>query len=261
MRQKTVNAWTQSYKDGFTLVELLVVIAIISILAAMLLPTLENAIEQARRITCSNNLKQQYYGLASYANDYKHHVAFDVKTEWDASYYSNADFYMSGPSSTWRYTGWAILNHGEYINNNLLNCPSMDTKPYLPSPDPSVHTRAFISYDYRYNSQRAINYAENHLGHTSAACSAATPSLCYQKLVRARFGSNDMVKKVLFREATSYRGTFTNYNTATTTAMSRRWAHEEGGNAITGDGAVHWAFNFSGWPGTRFTYLDSHLKD
>jgi prepilin-type N-terminal cleavage/methylation domain-containing protein/prepilin-type processing-associated H-X9-DG protein len=57
-------------RTGFTLIELLVVIAIIAILAAILFPVFARARENARRASCSSNLKQIGLGIMQYTQDY-----------------------------------------------------------------------------------------------------------------------------------------------------------------------------------------------
>jgi len=66
-------------KNRFTLIELLVVIAIIAILAAMLLPALKTAKEAAKRVYCTNNIKQMMSIITLYANDSEGYIPL---TRW-----------------------------------------------------------------------------------------------------------------------------------------------------------------------------------
>jgi prepilin-type N-terminal cleavage/methylation domain-containing protein/prepilin-type processing-associated H-X9-DG protein len=65
---------------GFTLVELLVVIAIIGILVAFLLPAIQASRESARRVSCTNNIRQLIVAVHDYETAHEHYPAGTVDT-------------------------------------------------------------------------------------------------------------------------------------------------------------------------------------
>lgn len=104
-------------KTDFTLIELLVVIAIITILAAMLLPSLSRARERAHAVSCTNNLGQLMKAQMSYAMDYKdnmvsHLIIGSVWEPWSVA--------LGGLQSN---SGELPMRRNAYLPLKSMQCP------------------------------------------------------------------------------------------------------------------------------------------
>lgn len=91
----------------FTLIELLIVIAIISILAGLLLPSLNVAKKKAAAINCMSKERQLGASLIMYANDFKG--------------YSGNCSYLAGTSDDYLWNATLVIN--KYAKYDDLLCP------------------------------------------------------------------------------------------------------------------------------------------
>ena len=195
-----------SMKRAFTLIELLVVIAIIAILAALLLPSLARAKDQARTIICLSNQKQLHLAWQMYANDterfprnWDYGMGLDPSdgANWTAGGMSYESVVQTRPLSD--ATNTAILTDtrqtqlARYLKSTgVFKCPADQSYAIRPAPDGPRYPRVrSYSMNQVIGESSRGPYTSAHYFYKSADFSAVSPAQIFLFLDEHEDSIND----------------------------------------------------------------------
>lgn len=192
------------HSRGFTLIELLTVIGIISLLLAILLPTLSRAREQSRRTKCAANLHNLGIVCHAFADEHKGYFPMcykmpDVSFPYRFPIVVSQDDRLDQDFKLWQAYGTSFPCFTSYgMQNESWHCPDVNPIRFLdPATGCPPEWGVCVWTDYMYVGGMTTANVGKSTAHWAAA-GTATPAV--------RSNENDLVDKILAADTVFYTG-------------------------------------------------------